>query len=399
MSRSMAKILITSGIFPPDIGGPAAYVPLIAAELLSRGHVLQIFATAEPDNLNAPLPNSELTVRKANRRTWLPLRSLNYIRQIVPLARAVDVIYANGLFFESAIAARLCGKPWVAKVVGDPSWERARVRGWVTSSVDEYQTQKLGPIQSILRWNMRSAIRTAHKVVVPSQYLADMVRGWGVEEGRVEVVYNSVALPEMRVTTATLSRPLPTSKCVVTVARLVPWKGIEEVISAINKLPDTGLLIIGDGPERQRLETHARGTLGPRCIFTGSLTRTGVWEAMSACDAFVLYSKYEGLPHIVLEAAALGLPIVTSDCRGCLEAIEGLANARSAALGDSAQLQAALLAALAAPRAINSGEWMHRFSKERMVERTENVITEIVRSRGEAHELKSQLSAVRPGRL
>jgi glycosyltransferase involved in cell wall biosynthesis len=109
----------------------------------------------------------------------------------------------------------------------------------------------------------------------------------------------------------------------ITVARLVPWKGIDGLLELITGRKDWRLFVIGDGPERGYLESLAtRLGVSDRAIFTGSLPRRQVFAFMMAAEVFLLNSLYEGLPHIILEAFAAGLPVVATSAGGIREVVE-----------------------------------------------------------------------------
>jgi glycosyltransferase involved in cell wall biosynthesis len=108
-----------------------------------------------------------------------------------------------------------------------------------------------------------------------------------------------------------------------TVGRLAPEKNQGLLIDAVAPIldPRRHLVIVGDGPDREALLERARGTLRPDLIhFTGA--RDDV-EAVLACfDAFALTSESEGLPLVVLEAMAMGLPVVATAVGGVPDVIE-----------------------------------------------------------------------------
>jgi glycosyltransferase involved in cell wall biosynthesis len=119
----------------------------------------------------------------------------------------------------------------------------------------------------------------------------------------------------------------PDAFVVGTVGRLVPIKGIEYLIEAFAQIhrrqgPQEGkLVIVGDGPLRavlgQCAESH--GVSG-NVRFLGM--RTDVYNLMSAFDVFVLSSLHEGVPMVLLEAMALGVPIVASRVGGIPEILQ-----------------------------------------------------------------------------
>jgi glycosyltransferase involved in cell wall biosynthesis len=313
------RILITTGIFPPDIGGPATYVPTIAKALAERGHQVTVLTTSEPENLQWDDSIYPFFVSRINRRQKIWLRSLKCVAEILRLGRAADVIYANGIYFEAAIASKFLRKPLVMKIVGDEAWERSVRRGWTKDNFEDFQQRCQSWQAELLKRHRSWVVRQANKVIVPSQYLANWVVKWGVPTEKIAVIYNAVEIPDG---IEPLSIPLKTPVKAVTVGRLVPWKQVDGLIEALNEISELGLVVVGDGPERPRLERIAQelGVSG-RVYFAGQRSKKETLSLMAACDLFVLNSTYEGLPHTVLEAMALGLPVIATAVGGTPEVV------------------------------------------------------------------------------
>ena len=223
------------------------------------------------------------------------------------------MLYVNGLFLEAVIANYLLRKPMVQKIVGDWAWERSTNKGWVKDSFDEFQTRKHG-----LKVELRKALQSfyacrAHRMIVASRYFAHHVAGWGVPEEKITIISNAIEAPPPSSLTRSESIrvPLATSFNVVTVSRLVPWKHVDELIGAVTDCEGVGLVVIGDGPERGRLEEIVqRDNLADRVYLAGSRNREETFSLMSACDVFALNSSHETFSHVVLEAMSVGLPVV-----------------------------------------------------------------------------------------
>ena len=183
--------------------------------------------------------------------------------------------------------------------------------------------------------------RLSDEVIVPSRFLADTVRGWGVPEERIRVVYNAVAPAGPG--GEPLPLPLGTAVNVVTVGRLVPWKHVDAVIDAVAALEGVGLVVIGDGPLRGQLEARAaeRGA-ADRVYFAGQRSNADTRRLMRACQVFVLASSYEGLPHIVLEAMQLGLSVVATAAGGTGEVVISGETGLLVPVNDPAALRQAL---------------------------------------------------------
>jgi len=127
------------------------------------------------------------------------------------------------------------------------------------------------------------------------------------------------------------------------VGRLVEKKGTSVLIDALARLPDASLVVIGDGPERSRLEKRSAG-LGERVRFLGSLHAGAVAEWMQrACmlaapSVTARNGDTEGLPTVIVEAAAAGLPVVGTWHSGIPEAVADGETGFLVAENDSAAL-------------------------------------------------------------
>jgi colanic acid/amylovoran biosynthesis glycosyltransferase len=127
------------------------------------------------------------------------------------------------------------------------------------------------------------------------------------------------------------------------VGRLTPAKGQLLLVQACAVLVAEGLdfelTIVGDGPDRARLEAATlAGHLGGRLHFTGALNQTEVQAALSQADAFVLPSLAEGIPVVLMEAMASGVPCISCPVNGIPELIEHDRTGLLATPGDVAAL-------------------------------------------------------------
>lgn len=103
---------------------------------------------------------------------------------------------------------------------------------------------------------------------------------------------------------------------VITAGRLVPGKNLELLVRAVaGSSQPVGLVVCGDGPDRARLETLSR-ELGVAVRFTGMLDQRSLQESYAGADLFAFSSCSEGLPLVLVEAAAAGLPVLASDIPG-----------------------------------------------------------------------------------
>jgi glycosyltransferase involved in cell wall biosynthesis len=294
MATAPMNILVVTGIFPPDIGGPATYVPNLSGELVKRGHKITVVTLS--DSLGHDDRSYAYSVHRIRRSLAKPLRLMFTVLRILHAGRRAQVLYVNGLYLEAVVANFVLRKPLVQKIVGDWAWERATNKGWVLDSFEEFQTRRYGLKVEFVKALRSFCARRANTVIVPSRFLARVVSHWRVSEKKTAVIYNAVeeCSSLLKAEGEDLSsfaglRPFHTSLStrikVVTVGRLVPWKRIDRLIEALCECDEAGLVIVGDGPERGRLEALARQRqVDDRVYFAGERTKQETVALMAACD-------------------------------------------------------------------------------------------------------------------
>ena len=310
------KIEIVSGIWPPDVGGPASHAPELAAWLRGRGHGVEALVTADAPPAVEPYP-----VRWVSRSLPVGVRHAEVVRRLAARASRADVVYATSMLGRSAAASALARTPLVVKVTSDPAFERARRRGVVGGAVDDFQRAPGGAAVSSLRAVRNLALRRAAHVVCPSSFMAELVVSWGVSDDRVSVLPNPAPLPE-----EAAPAELPDRPALVFAGRLTPAKDLAVLLRALAFLPDGTLTIVGDGAERAPLEQlRAEVGLEERVRFLGALPRAQVLGLMAAADAVVLSSAWENFPHGLVEALAMGTRVIATRVGGVPEiVVDGL---------------------------------------------------------------------------
>ncbi|MBM3469393.1 MAG: glycosyltransferase family 4 protein [Armatimonadetes bacterium] len=311
------RLLIVTPVFPPDIGGHATAIPLLAVELCRRGHQVTVLTVSDrADGDDSLYPFSVVRLARPGPRL---VRWLRTIRMILKLGSRADVLLVYGLALESVVANALLRRPLVMKVVGDLAWERSVLLGRVRDTFEAFQQRRYGARVEALRRLRAWWIRRADRVIVHSQWMAGWVARWGVLPSRLTVIPNGVELPGALVA-ATL--PLSTPVTLVTAARLTRWKGIDDLIAVVAGLRGLGLVVVGDGPDRGRLEQVAQEVgVSDRVFFAGRRSREETLGIMASCDVFALNSTWEGLPHAVLDAMVLGMPLIATAVGGVPEAV------------------------------------------------------------------------------
>lgn len=173
------------------------------------------------------------------------------------------------------------------------------------------------------RWIRWAGARAAAVITVSGALKEELVR-LGISGSKITVLRNGVDLDFFR----PLERALARSqlgwgrRTVLCVGNLLRSKGQHIAIEALARLPDTELVIVGDGPERRALESLARSlNVAARVRFTGALAQEDLVRYYAAADALVLPSEREGWPNVLLEALACGTPVVASRVGGAAEIV------------------------------------------------------------------------------
>ena len=343
----MIRCLLVSGIFPPDIGGPATYVPAIARSLQERGFSCSVLTLGDSTH---PTPSFPFPVHYVSRAHTVPVRMTVTVGALQRLARQADVILANGLHVEAAIAAGLARRPLVTKVVGDEVWDRASRLGWTTNSLDAFQSAPSGFAVSALKSFRRRALSASRTIIVPSQYTADLVAGWVSKSTQVIVIPNSVEPKNVR-TPFVLNPEFRSLRRIAFVGRLIALKRVDHLLSMVATMPDVALVVAGDGPERAMLMKMASDLrIENRVQFTGAISDEAVWSVLGQCSLLVLNSTTENCPHVVLEAMAMGLPVVATRVGGVPEIVEDEVTGVLVNPHDPTELRAAIRRVLDDPR-------------------------------------------------
>jgi N-acetyl-alpha-D-glucosaminyl L-malate synthase BshA len=156
-------------------------------------------------------------------------------------------------------------------------------------------------------------LQRADRVIAVSRFLKEEVERMGVSEEKIEVIYGGVTISEDR-------EPFePDGHVIVFVGSLVPQKGVDILIESFKKIEtkNTNLIIVGDGPERNRLEAMAADTKNIQ--FLGR--RKGIRNILENSEVLVLPSKDEGFGLVLLEAMAAGTPVIASNVGGIPEIV------------------------------------------------------------------------------
>ena len=314
------KILITVGIFPPDIGGPASFVPKIAELYSNSGHDITVICLTDKKQVD----DSNYKIVRILRNQNLLIRWLKTVFQIIREGYNADLLFVNGLPMESYVANIFIRKKLIRKIVGDWAWERGMNKGIINESFDDFQNKKHNLHLQIAKFSRGWTATKANLIITPSNHLKNVVNSWGVKENCIKVIYNGTKLK---------NKPDPIVDQtydylkIITVGRLAPWKNIDIIIEALNDYKKVNqnfiLNIVGSGPEEKKLKKIVSNLeLENFITFTGQLEKDDLNLYLQKSNIYIQASSYEGLPHVILEAMSHNLSIISTPIGGTNEVIQ-----------------------------------------------------------------------------
>ena len=308
------KILITVGIYPPDIGGPASFVPRIAKLLEENDCEVTVICLSNEKILD----DESYKIIRILRNQNLIIRWIKTVFNMIAYGRNTELIFVNGLPMEAYIANLFLRKKVIRKVVGDWAWERGRNKGITNDSFDEFQKNKHNLHLEIAKFSRGWTATKADLVITPSMHLKEVVKNWGVLENNLKVIYNGTKIQPI------IDKKENEVLHFVTVGRLAPWKNIDKIIQAMALFNEKEFNfifnIVGSGPIDEKLKKLVTDLkLENKIFFLGQKNADELNKIYLNSDIYIQASGYEGLPHVILEAINFNLSIISTPIGGTNE--------------------------------------------------------------------------------
>ncbi len=328
------RIALFTDTFPPQVNGVANTVYRYAAALSSMGHQVRIFTISKysaaeltehfGDFSIHTFPSLPALVYPGERMGIPFIGTLKAVRAFNP-----DIIHTHTPFsvgWNAVYAARKLHIPLI---------------GTHHTFFDHY----LKHIYLDFAWTRRLVWRLTVKyynycdlVISPTKSLKEGL----VEHGTVKPVELLPNILDIDFYAPSAKQPVQ-HKTLVYMGRLSYEKSVDDVLRAavqvMKRIPNTLLLIVGDGPERENLEAlSAKLGIAEQTIFTGFLYGEELVRTLGQADVFITGSKSENMPLALMEAMAVGLPIVAVRSLGLEEMLVHRKNALLTAPGEPREL-------------------------------------------------------------
>lgn len=304
LNRKNSILLVTS-IFPPQPGGPAIFTARFSRWLSKSNlcHKVITYAVTPDDGV------SEIDVIKISLNKNRLLAFFKMIFLIIVNSNKQTTILSNGAFIETYLASKIAKRRYIIKLPGDQLWEFSKNKKWTNKNIEQFQFENLNFFQTILRYFFNLAYKNAEFLITPSNQLSKFARNWGVDAKKIKRINNSVNPNSFKVLTKAKKK-----YDVITVCRLVPWKGLEELVTTCIKMRLT-LAIVGSGPLKKDLEILASHK-NDKILLLGDFSNLEIVDLLNSSKIFVLNSEYEATSYALIEAKMSGMPTIARKTDG-----------------------------------------------------------------------------------
>lgn len=306
------KILLATGIFPPDIGGPATFAKTLQKELLKREVEVKIVTYGESENSPG--------IFYISRRQNILLRYLKCFLYIWKISGDADVIYSFDLISVGLLCAIVkIFKPkinFVIRLGGDRQWEEAVEAGGYRGTLRSYYKEKKFSIKEKIFYKLSNfVLKRADYIIFNANIIKDIfLRYRRLKKEKAQVIKNFQPMIDFN----KLQKENKSKLIILYIGRLVAFKNLLNLIKSfeliLDKLPGNVCLeIIGEGPEKARLTNYVNEkNINSRVSILPKLAHSEAMQKIYNSDIFIVPSLTEVNAHTVSEALALNKLVILS---------------------------------------------------------------------------------------
>lgn len=337
--------MVPKGVFPvPGRGGVDNVAYLVAWHLADLGHKVHLVVDVsegfegQPNlivhRLNVPsLPTSNINWWAAT-QTLAAVYAFRVSRAAIGgVAEPFDIIHTHGPLAGFLLSLT---NPEIANIhtVHDPTPYMCRYE----SSYERFLRKVHFHLVDLPTYK-----RVDRVITVGSGIKTELAR-WGVSSDRMAIISNGVDI-ELFHCNPKASFGVPYDEFCLFVGSLTPRKGVQYLLEAIEDVDDVNCVIVGDGREKEGLQSKVRALgLAKRVHFTGALPQEDISRLYSAAEFLIVPSLAEGLPLVIIEAMACGLPVIATRISGVTDIVRDRQNGLLVEPGNVEELRESIAA-------------------------------------------------------
>ncbi len=318
--RKRMKFIIATGIYPPEIGGPATVIPELVRTFRRHGHDVHVVTYGDASV-------KEDGVTRVSRRGSLPLRYLRFAYTLrCQFSSDMRVIGTD--VFSSGIPMRLAligfSSPLILRLGGEWCWEDAVTKHGLRVTMRTYWAKySHNPSSLLKRILARWVITRAQRVLLMSSIMKEPIRVIAPAAIKRSIVIPNV-VPECAVRRDSSGPHVPFR--FFTVARFAPIKNMPFLARVLRTCVEQGIdlscTFVGDGSERAEVQKILKDVHG--MTFVGIVDHAEVARILSNADALLLPTLTDICPNGALEALQCGVPCIITSEHGLPDGVHGI---------------------------------------------------------------------------
>ena len=308
------KILITTGIYPPESGGPATYVKNLAQVLVRQNHQVGVITYSDQDKYDGDdsLDYKLIRIKRGNKF----LNYINFFRSVLKNIKDFDLVYCFDHFsagIPSVLAAKLKSKKIAIRIGGDFIWERYLRITKKGITLRDYYLQNLHRKDWFRFLIIKIVFKFTDLIVFTTKFQREIFeKYYNLNPQKIKYIHNPFSVEKKS------SSDIIRSKNILFVGRVIEKNNIRRMISVFNSVDQDKfkLVIIGQGEIKEGLEKIVRADGSANIVFKGRLSREEVLKEMKEAHAMVFPSYTDISPNTVLECITTNTPFILTTEQG-----------------------------------------------------------------------------------
>ncbi len=302
------RILIATGIFIPEVGGPATYIPKIAKEFLANGHKVAVLTYCDTGEYSGDkdLGYKVIRIKRGNKLA----NYFNYYKALKKIAKDYDAIYAFDHFsagLPAALITRKFKKQLYIRVGGDFIWERYLDRTENLVTMRQFYYNKLYKQEKLRFKIIKWVFKQAKGIIFTTSFQRDVFKKYYcLASDKLSIISNPVDI------VAEKSLRTEVNKEIIFAGRFINKNNIRNLIKAFQEIKNKSfsLILIGEGPLRSELKElikgHSNISIEPK------LSREALKQRITNAYLLIFPSLTDISPNMMLECLSLNVPFVSS---------------------------------------------------------------------------------------
>jgi len=308
----MKNVVLATGIFYPDLGGPAIHVRKISEALVKHGWRVSVVTYSDYDGED----DFDFRVIRIPRSQPLPIKMIKYFFAVFRQTLGSDIVYYFNLTssgIPAFLSAKILGKKIVSRFGGDPIWERVveynkRFLSILEYYKDGYYMKDNPNLFRVIRYMLNHT----DVIVLYSDFWQKFYeKYYGVSAERIKIIYNPVFRREF------LENNTDDEFTFLFAGRFVSYKNLELVLKVFDKISkDDGrarLKLIGKGPDEEKLRNIIRGLSSrDKITILPSMPQEDLFDHIKNSSVCIGPALTEFNPNFILECLSFGVPAILS---------------------------------------------------------------------------------------